>query len=113
MAMVMSFIRPDRVTATGVVAPYPVRQQNPVSIARETVNPFISGIRRMGHAAAPLSGCCGLGAPYPSQSNQVVSQVRLPAMPSKAASFGRKALRAATYGNIWSVIKANRFQIKR
>ena len=71
MAMVMSYIRPDRVTATGVIAPYPVRQQNPVAIARETVNPFIAGIRQMG-----LSGCCGFGAPTSNMSNQVVTMVR-------------------------------------
>ena len=41
-------VRPDRVTATGVIAPYPVRQVSPVAVARATVNPFVAGVRGVG-----------------------------------------------------------------
>ncbi len=40
--------RPDRVTKTGVIAPYPIRQCDPVKLARNTIRPFINDIRPMG-----------------------------------------------------------------
>ena len=40
--------RPDRVIKTGVIAPYPIRQCNPVALARQTIQPFINDIRPMG-----------------------------------------------------------------
>jgi hypothetical protein len=41
-------LRPDMVGYTGVWEPYPIRQRNPVDIARQTINPFINGIRPSG-----------------------------------------------------------------
>ncbi|UCC72092.1 MAG: hypothetical protein JSV86_17240 [Gemmatimonadota bacterium] len=49
VAQVLSYIpRPDRVIKTGVIAPYPVRQYDPVYLARQNIWPFIQGVRGVG-----------------------------------------------------------------
>jgi hypothetical protein len=48
MALTATLVRPDRVYATGVVAPYPIRQESPVAIARGTLDPFLVGVRQVG-----------------------------------------------------------------
>ncbi len=54
MAMQLSYLpRPDRVTSTGVIAPYPIRQYDPVYLARKTIWPFIQGIRPVGPVWTP------------------------------------------------------------
>src|SRR3990172_4338804 len=40
-------MRPDMVWDTGVWEPYPIRQRNPVDIARHTIDPFIGAVRPM------------------------------------------------------------------
>lgn len=44
----MTYVRPDRVTRTSVIAPYPIRQNDPVALARNVLIPFINGIRPTG-----------------------------------------------------------------
>lgn len=85
-------LRPDRVTATGVVAPYPVREENPVKVAQNTVNPFIYGIRSGGPA---LSG--------PNQVASIVSPGHQKKMmyPSRVAD------------GFWDQIKAKHLWSKR
>jgi len=54
MALHLSYVpRPDRVTKTGVIAPYPVRQYDPVYLARQTIWPFLQGIRGVSAVWAP------------------------------------------------------------
>jgi len=73
-------IRPDRVTATGVIAPYPIEQRNPVAIARQTINPFVQGIRSTG--------------PQLSGPNQIATVVAAPRMHGVWAKI-RAALKMA------------------
>jgi len=53
MAFSASLVRPDRTYSTGVIAPYPIRSESPVAVARSTINPFVSEVRSTGPA---LSG---------------------------------------------------------
>lgn len=48
MAFSASIIRPDRVTSTGVVSAFPIRQIGPVRAARDTIGPFVNMIRSAG-----------------------------------------------------------------
>jgi hypothetical protein len=48
MAFSASLVRPDRVYSTGVIAPYPIRTESPVTVARGTINPFVSEVRSTG-----------------------------------------------------------------
>jgi hypothetical protein len=48
MTMTASYVRPDRVMSTGVIAPYPIRTTSPVTVARQTINPFVNEVRAVG-----------------------------------------------------------------
>lgn len=51
------FLRPDHVTRSGVVTPFPIRSMSPVAAARGTVTTFVDSVRRMGPT---LSGALGM-----------------------------------------------------
>jgi hypothetical protein len=52
-------IRPDRVYATGVIAPYPLRQDSPIEIAMDVLWPFIHVVRptepTAGYSPSPMT----------------------------------------------------------
>lgn len=48
--------RPDRVYDTGVIQPFPIQNQNPVEMARHTIDPFIGDVRGRGPAVAGWPG---------------------------------------------------------
>lgn len=48
MAFSASLVRPDRTYSTGVIAPYPIRTESPVSVARSTINSFVGEVRSTG-----------------------------------------------------------------
>lgn len=62
--------RPDRVTKTGVIAPYPIRQYSPVALARNTIRPFINDVRPGGPQLGAAPGAPGVSLPPMSANAQ-------------------------------------------
>ena len=48
MALSITYVRPDRVIKTGVIAPYPIRTDDPVALARNVVGQFVNSITANG-----------------------------------------------------------------
>jgi hypothetical protein len=63
--LIHSHYRPDMVTRTSVVEPYNIRQVSPVAVARETINPFIHGIRAAGVQVGQGTAGASLGNSVP------------------------------------------------
>lgn len=69
--------RPDRVTKTGVIAPYPIRQYSPVALARNTIVPFVNGVRPMGPQLSGLGAAPGApGVSMPPMSSYALAGAR-------------------------------------
>ncbi len=66
--MMPMMIRPDEVTRSGIIQPYNVVTQNPVTVARHEIDPFINAIRPQGslvHQDQQLQGPFGFGIVSP------------------------------------------------
>jgi hypothetical protein len=124
MAMTVQYLpRPDRVTATGVIAPYPVRQFSPVTLAQQTIWPFITGVRGVGPtwqepqpeeiveaatkvAKKALSGSLGAARVKINGKTEKVALNSRPATP--VAAQVQQAAALITQGEAFSVRSAGR-----
>ena len=96
MALSITYVRPDRVTKTGVIAPYPIRQNDPVALARNVLGPFIRGIRGSGPVyqnpqPGTMAGAMLQGGGHPQY-------VMMPGMPSGFAAQVIHRAKSATKG---------------
>lgn len=78
--------RPDRVTKTGVIAPYPIRKCDPVTLARNTIRPFINDIRPMGPQLNVSLVGGNLGTTIQLVGAPGAPGVKLPTLPSAGIS---------------------------
>lgn len=128
MALSMTYVRPDRVIKTGVIAPYPIRQYSPVALARNVIRPFINGIRPNGPVyqnpqpqtmAGAMAGSMAYGVRHmsPGAGRQIrpVQMFGSPA-PSMPSSFLNRVLakaRGVTQGLPGMVRMGNRPVVMR
>jgi hypothetical protein len=123
MAMHLSYLpRPDRVTATGVIAPYPIRQYDPVYLARKTIWPFIQGIRPVGPvwkpqpqpeeivaAAMKVANTMGLGQNVQTPVKVQVGRQKVKIRPGKAP---RSQMEAKIQQCAYQIMRGKPFMVK-
>lgn len=85
-------IRPDEVTRSGIIQPYNVVTQNPVTVARHEIDPFIRAIRPQGslvHQDQQLQGPFGFGIVSPEVLRTLGALEPEPAIPPEMTELLR------------------------